>query len=951
MPIRRDISRRAQQGFTMIEVLGVVAILAVVFAIAVPNIVQVQKSMGRMELTAKAEQVYNAVQYRLTALQSAGRLDELVGQCESLIPSQKLTSSAALPSDPTEKKYGLYLAGNDSNIGASLTNNKRIIDEYLLPPEDTLITQDVTPGGFYIEFSPQTGEVYSVFYWEDGNPKNYATLSAARTDPAGLSQLNVGYYGGGKIEGATEISGSSAAAGGGSSSSASSGPAYGGLQNEEELYIRVAGNNLASMDPSKLSVTLTITEIGNDGKLIDFATNGWQTTKWQHTFTGQSSRVQFSSTEIDIILDSMYDDADHAGKTLSFEDLLATYPDGYIAESNENYSAHMKSISPGANIRVNLRVEYNGSEVPLYDYDTYIANGTVIQQNSWDVSSAYDSYDPESGRVELACMRHFNNLRHNLVTFDYNGVNYQTIAITNTINFDGTQWWVSSVALSHRGPRASDPSYDLNPLSRKGLALEPIDLAEQYKTAGMEFVAENDANGKPFTLRNFVIGKPPAEGASADSNRAERESMEDTALFKATGKVNLRNIVLENPRVYGGKRTAALVAYVENGGGSMEGCKVVGGIVDGTEDVGGVVAYANTIPLSGLSAAVNVSGDKNVGGLLGHGFNNTGENGASGISGCSVNPLKDNESGAISLVTVTGSENVGGFVGIQEGGSIGDSYAICNVSGVTSRNGAAPSSTGGFVGLGAGVAKFTRCQTHAVVNGDIDNIIVPVVSSSGESVGGFAGTMKDQSGTEDSSAAVTVRAADSSSSNARYYGGFVGTLEGYPVNERSYASGPVSAHSHVGGFVGRLINTNGLSSCYTTSNVSAYQVCGGFAGQIESTSWGWQNDYAYGEVSMISGGDGSSFGGFFGNSTVSLGNRLTDYNCDYLKMNGYNDGLANNDVAGQPGGRNFGQLASGGATAAQSHPYAAALQGEPFPFGLVGGQDHYGDWPQFGAGD
>ena len=931
----------------MMEVLGVIAVLVVVFALAAPNVLNAQKSMNRLELNAKAEQIYNAVQYRLTALQSAGRLGELVDACETSIPSQKITSSAALPDAPGDKKFELYLVGKGDSMAGAKTSNERIVNDYLLPPDDTLVTQGVTSGDFYIEFSPQTGEVYSVFYWEPGGAKPYATLSAARVSPSDLSALQVGYYGGGKIEGATEESDSPG--GGGGTPPDTSGSTYAGMQNNEELYLRIANNSFASMDPSKLSVTLTITELDKDNKPRDFANTGWETTKWQHTFSGEDSRIQFSANEIDVILDSMYSDPDHPGKMLGFPELLELYSDGYVDEGTEYYTAQRKGITPGSNIRITLKVEYDGAELPLYDYDTYASGGATIQQNSWDVNSAYDSYNMNDNRIELACMRHFNNLRTNLVSFDWNGVRYDTIAITNTINFDGTQWPSSSVALSHRGPRETNPNSDLNPLSQGNGALPAIDLADEYKNSGARFVAETDGNGKPFTLRNFVIGEPPAQGASADSNRSARADMFETALFKETGQVTLENIVMENPRVYGGERTAALVAYIKNSGGKLINCKVVGGIVDGTKDVGGLIGYADTIPLDGLSAAVNVSGDENVGGLIGHGHNNNGGVNGAGFSNCTVNALKDDESGNLSLVTVSGARNVGGFMGYMDMGSVVDSYAVCNVVG-------SGESAGGFVGTALSSASIKRCQVRAVVDTSQDTLVVPSVTSSGNRVGGFAGLLKGQASVEGCFAAVPVLAADPSSSDAQYFGGFVGRTEESPVIESCYASGDVDAHAYVGGFVGDVASSNGLRRCYTTSDVQAYEAGGGFAGRIGTQGWVWQDDFAYGEVSASAGGDDSPFGGFFGVSTVTLQNRITGFNCNYLVMEDYNDSLGNNDAEGQPSGKNFGELAPGGASAAESHPYSGSLQGKAFPFGLVSCLDsgnatvyidHYGDWPEF----
>lgn len=66
----QNIRRRA--GFSLAEVLLVVAILGILTALIVPNVVAARRSLRQKELDAKAEIIYAAAQYQLAKLRAAG---------------------------------------------------------------------------------------------------------------------------------------------------------------------------------------------------------------------------------------------------------------------------------------------------------------------------------------------------------------------------------------------------------------------------------------------------------------------------------------------------------------------------------------------------------------------------------------------------------------------------------------------------------------------------------------------------------------------------------------------------------------------------------------------------------------------------------------------------------------------------------------------------------------
>lgn len=64
--------RKGKAGFTMSELLIVVAIVIVLFAVAVLSLVTIQKNLRQKELDSKAEILYVAAQNRMSELRAGG---------------------------------------------------------------------------------------------------------------------------------------------------------------------------------------------------------------------------------------------------------------------------------------------------------------------------------------------------------------------------------------------------------------------------------------------------------------------------------------------------------------------------------------------------------------------------------------------------------------------------------------------------------------------------------------------------------------------------------------------------------------------------------------------------------------------------------------------------------------------------------------------------------------
>lgn len=194
--------RKGKAGFTMSELLIVVAIVIVLFAVAVLSLVTIRKNLRQKELDSKAEILYVAVQNRMSELRAGGyeslyQYDEKkdngvakVGLIPLVLPkkmrktpSQKTRSATSFPQ--TAWRVGKAAASvlPESSVDAELWNNHWVI-----------------------EYDPESGSVYGAFYSEE----EITSGDVSTTLPTYLNRMRVrqtrlhngakiGYYGGARV--------------------------------------------------------------------------------------------------------------------------------------------------------------------------------------------------------------------------------------------------------------------------------------------------------------------------------------------------------------------------------------------------------------------------------------------------------------------------------------------------------------------------------------------------------------------------------------------------------------------------------------------------------------------------------------------------------------------------------------------------------------------------------
>ena len=179
----------ANSGFTMVELLTVIAILLLVGLIAVFSLSKLRRSLRQHELDTRAEIIYVAAQNRMAELRAAG--------CEGLY-SKGLSDGDngvyAMAFDGTHMDESsrdvefCYLYVNDAS-------DKRTGAPAALLP-DTAVDKDLWNGCWCIEYAPSTGSIYAVFYSESPLPSHTDLNGNYRNFNYRARAASVGYYGG-----------------------------------------------------------------------------------------------------------------------------------------------------------------------------------------------------------------------------------------------------------------------------------------------------------------------------------------------------------------------------------------------------------------------------------------------------------------------------------------------------------------------------------------------------------------------------------------------------------------------------------------------------------------------------------------------------------------------------------------------------------------------------------
>ncbi len=189
---------------------------------------------------------------------------------------------------------------------------------------------------------------------------------------------------------------------------------------------------------------------------------------------------------------------------------------------------------------------------------------------------------------------------------------------------------------------------------------------------------------------------------------------------------------------------------------------------------------------------------------------------AGGFSGLvSISNVENNYfSGNLRIKTSGNGERIGGFAGnVGSGANISDTHAIADVD-IETGSGLGYS---GFAGVLLG--------SPLTVDNSYSKGTLNVKSNTGQISGGFAGHLQGGSVITNSHTNVNIF------SNAPRTGGFIGNSNNGSLSN-SYATGNVIGVDEVGGFAGRLEGGSTLSNSYSTGNATGQNFVGGLVGDV-----------------------------------------------------------------------------------------------------------------------
>lgn len=194
--------RKGKAGFTMSELLIVVAIVIVLFAVAVLSLVTIQKNLRQKELDSKAEILYVAVQNRMSELRAGGyeslyQYDENKKNGVAKVGLIPLDAPEEDAEDAITKDTLCYVVSADRvEVGKAAAS--------VLP--ESSVDAELWNNHWVIEYDPKSGSVYGAFYSEE----EITSGDASTTLPTYLNRMRVrqtrlhngakiGYYGGARV--------------------------------------------------------------------------------------------------------------------------------------------------------------------------------------------------------------------------------------------------------------------------------------------------------------------------------------------------------------------------------------------------------------------------------------------------------------------------------------------------------------------------------------------------------------------------------------------------------------------------------------------------------------------------------------------------------------------------------------------------------------------------------
>lgn len=184
--MKKRIKQWNNRGFTLMEMVAVIAIVVILFAVAVIPISKMRQEIRQTELDSRAELIFMAAQNELTQLQAAGRSEAY---------ATGATPMGRIPMDAEDGKYEkddlVYITSAEKWNGTSAA-------AFVLPQGK--VEQELWNANWVVEYDAKSGSVYAVFYSEkeiDYTPEGVDSLRYRNQRIK--NGAVIGYYGGDSV--------------------------------------------------------------------------------------------------------------------------------------------------------------------------------------------------------------------------------------------------------------------------------------------------------------------------------------------------------------------------------------------------------------------------------------------------------------------------------------------------------------------------------------------------------------------------------------------------------------------------------------------------------------------------------------------------------------------------------------------------------------------------------
>ncbi len=625
---------KKRRGFSVGEMLAVVAIMAILAAVGVVAIVSYLRSMAKLEYDENAKELFIAAQNHLSMAESQGYL----GRENEKFGIEETSMGEGVA--PEEGVYVFVVQKGDAFAESGSVLN------LILPPSS--LDEAVRSGGCYIlRYHKDSGKALDVFYWEEEGryahqykAEDYAKLMSDTSKKTlknyGDDKAVIGYYGGAEAE---------------------------SIPKGKPL----APPSIQLINAEQLKVIVTDTNVGTDyqNALLNLEIIG--------KTSGTVKVVTLKPIDSDFNVEDDQTDVSKVVYTVILDD---------ITQTGSHFCELFDGMIPGEDITVQA-VAFNNVELTNIAYSPQL-RGNSLFGNGSTVSNA--------GKAEVANFRHLENLDSGV-----SGVNVSAIEKADKAQFTEAQqtqdlswggfWEDKSIYRISAGGSTPEGYYQpVLPVNGgnfaydgKGHSISAVKVNAGSGGAGL-FDSLSGGSVKNLKLVDFEVSGADAGALAGGVSGTEIENVlalnSKTALRATiTGSGSVGGLIGEASGAKVTKCAAALIVSSSSG--------AAGGLI-GTA--------ANTELRTSYSAGHTVNGEyrtKTEAGSETGLYNVT----AAGAAGGLVGSTSGSSSLQYCYSTCSASgASAGGLVGSVSGGSFADCYAAGLVSGSTSEGAFAGSS-------------------------------------------------------------------------------------------------------------------------------------------------------------------------------------------------------------------------------------------------------------------